>query len=937
MFPLSQRWREVCAWALLVGVVIGGGYATLVFLGVPSHFPIFLSNRDLSEIMSRVSHPFLVGLNGLLPFLRKLLGDARPFLPYAIVSAVVYAVVVGVALFRRGQFYVEFRVRPITLFLLFLASVWCLFTTLSLQRTWDGSDPRLLTEPTADTVEGNEGLIAARENFQRLLDRGCLDRQPGLQGPAGTAVYQIRLRCLQGSLLTRVLSPLPLLLWFVLVMLVLGRAMLWLVRLRSEPPLLEFTQALFLGAGVLMTLLWLLALLRQFSALPSFLLLGVIPLLGYRHSLYWLRSSLHRVWVYRRGFAAPTTLLVWLLFSYLAFNYLTVIRPFPIGWDDLGRYLNTPRLISSYGFLITGMMNVQWEFLSALGFVLFGFDSTFGATLAMEINWMAGVFAILIILAFAKSFLGPRTGTLSALLYYTLPMVGHFSFADMKTDNAVFAFGIAALLSLFLGVFGRSTEGEEDRGSSAVNLRYLFLAGILAGVAFGVKATTAMLISILLFILFQALLGVPGFLGGLAMVVVGVSYMNFSWKEFFQLLAGFTISDSVTALIPRAAFLLAVLLLLAGLWRVSREHCRTFLLAVAVFLGGMAIAVFPWTSHNVLLNGRISIATLLNAPDALSPDVDYQAAPPLVVPRGGARRLPPDLALDPNHPACKGTAKQEELDRYWGYGRGVRHYLGLPWRLVMNLDSQGYYLTLSPLFLLFPLLFLLPFTWERRWFFVLVVATLVYLLEFVLITRGIPWYAITLFFGLVLGLEVLLLHASTQALRFAMACLLALSLATAFSMRLWQFRMQRSFMEYAWGKSDAKILQEATVPDYDNIVQEVMRQSQRTDRPYLYRVGTFISYFIPRNREIIAVGDHQLVYFNCLNQEQDHQLTLRRLQALGFHSMIVDTNTTTIEQDPNGTLHQKFNKLVDFLNDPAVGIVPVVSNPSRGVVYVLLP
>ena len=122
------------------------------------------------------------------------------------------------------------------------------------------------------------------------------------------------------------------------------------------------------------------------------------------------------------------------------------------------------------------------------------------------------------------------------------------------------------------------------------------------------------------------------------------------------------------------------------------------------------------------------------------------------------------------------------------------------------------------------------------------------------------------------------------------------------------------------------------------IRQAVVERSQTMpDRPYLYRVGTFITYFIPKNLEVIGMTDHQLDQFNCLYQERDAELTLRRLKALGFNSIIFDTNTATIEKDVNGTLHQKAQVFVDFLNNPALGLEIVVSDADHGVAFILIP
>jgi predicted HAD superfamily phosphohydrolase YqeG len=72
-------------------------------------------------------------------------------------------------------------------------------------------------------------------------------------------------------------------------------------------------------------------------------------------------------------------------------------------------------------------------------------------------------------------------------------------------------------------------------------------------------------------------------------------------------------------------------------------------------------------------------------------------------------------------------------------------------------------------------------------------------------------------------------------------------------------------------------------------------------------------------------------------QERDTELTLKRLKALGFSSIIFDTNTATIERDSNGSLHKKVQAFVDFLNDPKSGVQVVVNDTDGGVVYVIIP
>ena len=65
-------------------------------------------------------------------------------------------------------------------------------------------------------------------------------------------------------------------------------------------------------------------------------------------------------------------------------------------------------------------------------------------------------------------------------------------------------------------------------------------------------------------------------------------------------------------------------------------------------------------------------------------------------------------------------------------------------------------------------------------------------------------------------------------------------------------------------------------------------------------------------------------------------MTLKRLQALGFNAIVFDTNTQTIEKDPNGSLHQKVNAFADFANTQGIGLTLEVYDPNAGIAFILL-
>jgi membrane protein implicated in regulation of membrane protease activity len=345
------------------------------------------------------------------------------------------------------------------------------------------------------------------------------------------------------------------------------------------------------------------------------------------------------------------------------------------------------------------------------------------------------------------------------------------------------------------------------------------------------------------------------------------------------------------------------------------------------FVAGVFIAVFPWIEHNSIESGSIVPGFVLSSPNRLTPNTSVDT-------------LTGDLAVDKTSPACTPTGSLEELDRYWGDEQSWLHYATLPWRAVMNIDATGYYVTTFPALLLFPLLLLLPYFWTKpaRWLRWLFAGTVMMLIEWIFLANGIPWYGVSLLLGLVVALEALVIKAPDKPIKIATSVLLSLSLLLAFGMRLWQFEQQRNILEYSMGKISADGLREITIPYYDDISATVVdRYSGIPDRPYLYRVGTFISYFIPRNLEVIGANDHQLDMFNCLYAERNPKLTVDRLKKLGFNSIIFDTNTATIESDVNGSLHKKVNAFVDFVNNPEAGLQVLISDPDAGVAFVQIP
>lgn len=932
--------------------VVWGAFTLLAYLGVPVHGYVLIddvSYRQVAKLcpagdgfLSRFvdTQRLCSGALSLLPMIGFLFTRLAPLWLFIVLSVLAYGVLLFSSALRIGRWRLEGMLRPWHLAVAFLAVLWLVFESASVGFGTDSNPMRVMYEPLPQVyVNANQReLDVLQENLDRLDAQGCL-AHTGVT-PHGAKTYRLREWCVQLSFVTRVLPPLIAVTALLLECLLLGSALLRVMRIDVPRLAVRALLSVGAGAGLLMAILWLIAELHLFTVTVGWVLAAIIPLVCYREVRAWWYAAKEASVHVDLPLWSGRTVLFWIFLAILALNFLSVVRPFPIGWDDLGRYLNQPRLLVSYGHAIPTMGTFQWEFLTSLGFLLFGYDSTFGAIVAMQINWAAGLLAALTVYMIARTLLGRGAGLLAALLYYATPVVQHFSFADMKTDNAVFAIGALALFAALLGMYPHMHQQEEDsEDAGTVDMRLLVLAGLLGGFAFGVKATSIMIVTVIGCLLFHRFWRGWGFVAAAFFTLA--LYVKQGTLDVMKVAENVYGDPSVYSKEYAFALFLVIALFFSAIGVMHhRGEAKRLALSVGVFVAGFLVAVLPWIVVNSVHAGDIIPRLRFTAPNTISANFELSPTRPVTDVGQPIRKLPPELQVDLSHPQCQGTAGSEELDRYWGYGSGWSHYLLLPWRAVLDLDSPGYYVTELPGFLLFPLVFLLPMLWTAhgKMLRALMLGTVFLVAQWMFLANGVPWYGVSMFLGLAIAMETLVRKAPSRTAHGAALVLAFLSVWVALGMRLWQLSQQKSLYEYPIGKVSAEVMRVRTVYHYDPVRDAVVqRAADHPSSPYVYRMGTFIPYFIPKNLELLPFADNQLDQFNCINQERNHALTLRRLQALGFNSMIFDLNTATIEKDPNGSLHKKVQALIDFLNDASLGIQTVVNDQEAGIAFVLLP
>ena len=139
----------------------------------------------------------------------------------------------------------------------------------------------------------------------------------------------------------------------------------------------------------------------------------------------------------------------------LSANFIHIVRPMPIGWDDLGVYMNFPRMLAENA----GLSNVgiiAGQTFTAIGFL---FRS---APQAFFLNQVGGILSTLFIIAGIGSLLHISFGSnsdknrlfaplplIAATMFMAMPMVVFEQAKDMKLDPMLFSISIASLIGIY--------------------------------------------------------------------------------------------------------------------------------------------------------------------------------------------------------------------------------------------------------------------------------------------------------------------------------------------------------------------------------------------------------------------------------------------------------------------------------------------------------
>lgn len=382
-----------------------------------------------------------------------------------------------------------------------------------------------------------------------------------------------------------------------------------------------------------------------------------------------------------------------------------------------------------------------------------------------------------------------------------------------------------------------------------------------------------------------------------------------NWLLIAGLLAGTAFTIKYTVLL----FLLAVIVALFYALRAKR-YCWKHVITSMLLFGLWSIPVYiPWGIYFMAGTDALTTQTLIHGtsetPQAVCFDNPEQAV---------AIAAPTETPAPPT----QRTGTTEELGRYLGYGTPVMRYVLAPWTITMNTVVKGLNVDIGFLFLaLIPALGVFvtrtPPGVSReartRWKFI-GIFTIVYWLLWLIFAQGVIWYGLPGFLGLFVILAGLLTQKPLpQYLRTVSIVAIVL-----FTSAVGMFRIVSAVPSLQL----AYIAQSLTETEYIDLIIPQYRKTYEiinsvpptsTEPNYVYRIGTFVPYFINDNHQRVYTDD-QMDMLACIRSTRTDEETVAELKRQGFRFLVFDLNIPTIDETPNQTLNDKWKSTADFIN-----------------------
>jgi hypothetical protein len=423
-----------------------------------------------------------------------------------------------------------------------------------------------------------------------------------------------------------------------------------------------------------------------------------------------------------------------LFFSFLLWiSLISIIRPMPIGWDDLWVYMNFPKIMATTGELLKNGWLYAWQLITGTGF-LFNYNAS-QAFYVNQIGWILAVSFLASILSYAFEGKGMKSlislPILLAVFYYAMPMTIFQQAKDMKLDPAYFAFSISSIWLLLY-----SWKHSEDK---KVLLSIIAVIGLIVGFSFTVKVTSLMIILWVIWILAYYNLSLLGYFG--------------YFFIFLSIFSSFNLWSFLNVPMPKDQGLLTFLgaslgligwiFLIASIKKHGFEKFQTLVTQSIVFLISVLLACSPWFVKNIYEVytwewKKLSITTVIT----WAPEVNRYDYTRIF----SDKEIEERLIRQSQSMTSEWQSQNEDMWRYFWYETWLNNYLKLPANLTFQKNQWGEFTDITYLFLALVPSLILFIPGRKKYAFFIGWLTLMLFMALYYFTKWVGW-SLTSFFG----------------------------------------------------------------------------------------------------------------------------------------------------------------------------------------------
>jgi hypothetical protein len=392
----------------------------------------------------------------------------------------------------------------------------------------------------------------------------------------------------------------------------------------------------------------------------------------------------------------------------LAISLINVIRPMPIGWDDLWVYMNFPKIMAISGHLLEGAGMYTWQLITGTGFLF-----SYNASQAFYLNQLGGILSVIAIIstlsyAFEKK---EKSALLSlpilfATVYYAMPMTVFQQAKDMKVDPAYLFFSITGIMLLFhVWKWGIYKDNKKD-------LILLAIIGVIIGFTFTVKVTSVMLILACLGVIAYRLLSFSGYIGFFFIFLAAFTKMNL-WGVMNVPMPK---DPSLIANISIFLWIFGIFFIAYSLYSLKRKEIKidtfsSWIFSSIVFGIGVIVGCAPW-----LIKNAYEVISSKSTPTLMSIlggswgvwMYDYKSL-------FTEKELEERKSTEIEGMTKDGKSENEDFGRYFWYEWGLNNYLKLPANLTFQKNQWGEFTDITYIFLALLPGLLLFIRWRMRY------------------------------------------------------------------------------------------------------------------------------------------------------------------------------------------------------------------------------